>query len=705
MNVNNEGEATTKDRKSMGNLLRCPKVIISLYCLMHIICWATLVNLDFDLSLDAFTIGSTAKENMLLIDEIFGQSDDLNLLQGTKLRYGLEVIVKPKGNASLLSGESIRELRTIHQKIANSPIADNNGILVLDNVCVKQFGRCVIEGDYLFDEDFLSDVINTDLRYQASQIYSHARGGSGYGPYMLGKDIYTLYDTITELNALRFRYNLQSVRERGKLSEKWERGIIAQLLTWNHTFLDVSFGATSSLQDEFVKYFVMDVPLFAASFFGFIALSAIINSLFASLKMRNFVLALANIGSSLISIATTLGVLSMMGYQIVPIAIPCLLIQVVQSLLRWNLVTAELEYNHDRRSEVAGESVQAPHRMMSTISISSMIQITTFAVVGILTDSRFVQCSCLLLGRSSFSIAIALNVVHWYVIEAKLLCHYSSRLMFEQSIKTISASYWNMRLNMSRKSYRYVMYGIVTICTIMTIVLIGVVIWAMTLYRIGFKRSELIPAKDSYYHTFLKDFEDEFISGAPIMMIIKEPKMNNHTLIKQYFTMALSQCQKLPSTSSRFQVQWPTLVGDIKDLTGLLTGESTGLGLIKNDIKVERSAKGTPVIVKQSRAYCTYRTMDFSLSEIATMHGTYQIAEDLSKQFESLSLDTRDFISWFRLKDKISNISIQYCFFNIGVDHIRPLGFRINFTDFRRCSRHNCRCESMQFIYFNKANI
>jgi hypothetical protein len=226
----------------------------------------------------------------------------------------------PGRKMNILSKDYFDEINRINEYVlANVSVLDGGGEYVsFKDLCVKRFGRCVVEGTDILNEDFLNHLeklshLNKSLEDQT--IY-FGKNGITHLSFILGLD-FGLLENRPFAHTFKLRYSLRSdANNLTSADQKWELEFLKKISVLKSDLLEIKYAVSQSMVNEINANIFLDMYLLAATFM----LISLFATVFMSINTNRItspgvVLPAAGIFSAIFGITSAFGFLALCGYD------------------------------------------------------------------------------------------------------------------------------------------------------------------------------------------------------------------------------------------------------------------------------------------------------------------------------------------------------------------------------------------------------
>lgn len=227
-------------------------------------------------------------------------------------QYG-EVIVELKNENNILNITNWIHIEELNNYIQNTTVEDSSGnIYFYSDLCARSSNQCVVDGSFLLDSKFKSDMKIGNITYPP---YNLTTGQTVLLDRFIG-NVQTVNGLIKNATALKIRFNLKS--ESFELSRKWEIKFVERMASFQNTNIMVKYSYSDSLSVELSKNVTGDISVFSVTFTLMIVFAC-----FALMGMNcvdnRYYLGLAGILSTCLAILASFGLVSACGVAFVDI--------------------------------------------------------------------------------------------------------------------------------------------------------------------------------------------------------------------------------------------------------------------------------------------------------------------------------------------------------------------------------------------------
>lgn len=260
-------------------------------------------------------IGNTASKDQQTVETLFkiNTSANFNVQSLSDLgQYG-EVIVELKNENNILNITNWIHIEELNDYIQNTTVEDSSGnIYFYSDLCARSSNQCVVDGSFLLDSKFKSDMKIGNITYPP---YNLRTGQTVLLDRFIG-NVQTVNGLIKNATALKIRFNLKS--ESFELSRKWEIKFVERMASFQNTNIKVKYSYSDSLSVELSKNVTGDISVFSVTFTLMIVFAC-----FALMGMNcvdnRYYLGLAGILSTCLAILASFGLVSACGVAFVDI--------------------------------------------------------------------------------------------------------------------------------------------------------------------------------------------------------------------------------------------------------------------------------------------------------------------------------------------------------------------------------------------------
>ncbi|XP_053403808.1 patched domain-containing protein 3-like isoform X2 [Mercenaria mercenaria] len=179
--------------------------------------------------------------------------------------YWARVILKST-TGNLLEKTVLEEIKNFSSMIENISITNETGSMVqFSEICAKAFSKCYIDGDIVWDADFITAVENDQLTYP---VFLSPTFGPRYYAFNTGgrKSFDSLGQYLRGTELLKLEYTVRSDTENSRnLASKWVNEFKAKLESYRNRHFEIAYGHFNSLDEELHENIIGDILLFAAT--------------------------------------------------------------------------------------------------------------------------------------------------------------------------------------------------------------------------------------------------------------------------------------------------------------------------------------------------------------------------------------------------------------------------------------------------------
>lgn len=218
-----------------------------------------------------------------------------------------------KNGNNILNITHWEHIEELNDYIQNTTIEDSSGnIYLYSDLCARSSNQCVVDGSFLLDSTFKSDMKIGNITYPP---YNLTTGQTVLLDRFIG-NVQTVNGLIKHATALKIRFNL--ISESFDLSRKWEIKFVERMASFQNTDIMVKYSYSDSLSVELSKNVTGDISVFSVTFTLMIVFAC-----FALMGMNcvdnRYYLGLAGILSTCLAILASFGLVSVCGVAFVDI--------------------------------------------------------------------------------------------------------------------------------------------------------------------------------------------------------------------------------------------------------------------------------------------------------------------------------------------------------------------------------------------------
>ena len=279
---------------------------------------------------------SEARKNEKILKNLFGNNETLHeehyLFKlfdlGTTAEINFRVRKDP--NANILNKQYFDEILSIHKNIENITVQYKNETVRFEDLCATRYKKCWIEGSELLESDeffkFLKEkslelqLNKSETKTNPEDLVYFSRNGLNVMDPVMGKDFKLILDDNDKLVAdgnqkyaysdilklmYQFKFNPDVKNEKLRL---WQQEFLKFVKNLKTNYVSLTYSISSSLEEEIEASVRFDTKLLFAAFMIIIALSIVFIS-------SGIMLSFAGIFTVLFAISSSIGLLSLIGFQ------------------------------------------------------------------------------------------------------------------------------------------------------------------------------------------------------------------------------------------------------------------------------------------------------------------------------------------------------------------------------------------------------
>ncbi|XP_033733538.1 patched domain-containing protein 3-like [Pecten maximus] len=516
-----------------------------------------------------------ALTNTKKINEIFQNKSRNNfypkvITNLNKHAYG-GLIVRSKGNSSLLRIECLNELKRIDEIIRYEVqiVNDSGSNLHYEDVCVRKEGRCVVSGDFVLTKIFTMLMKTRHIPY----------------PYFVGRSLSGMFGNVgvvdgrlVSASMLRMMYHLrQDTDEDKQRSLAWETSYVNKLKHLQTNITHIAFRSSASVTKEIGKS-IFEERKFILTIVFMLAYAAFAISGGNCVSGRH-TLAIAGVMSSCLAVLGSFGAVSGTGVKFISICgvIPFLIIGIglddMFILMACMVDTPKTVPVRDRVK-----------KMMRTGGVAiTMTSLTDFSVFMVGSTSVFssVQYFCIYTGvavlfcylnQLLFVVpCIIINERRTYEWRHCITCQetrsYKQLRDTDHTVllslccggeppKSLSDSESPLDRYPKRLAQKGISYTPVKVGSVLLYIgYLGMAIYGAMNVCQNFSVSYLVP-EDSYVHQYLSWLEKDFPNEVVVSFVIDGELDYSHYAIQQKVAAMLKRARKEPFIQRKREINW-----------------------------------------------------------------------------------------------------------------------------------------------------
>lgn len=336
---------------------------------------------------------SPSMKNRELMEQLFPNDATSNFDIGRLTQMGRQtmVIITPKDNGSVLRSRVFYQAQLLDKLIKNITIEVDGSYYKYKDICAKNNGKC-FQNEYLKLEKRIPDLEN----------------GTDFLPYPLFLDDFTYEYVFYAVNlggvttdkegniinakALRLLYYADdSNHHKNEIALLWEEKAIEFLQTLHMDFIDLSYFASSSLENEIHRITVELLPLYAIAVIIMLCFSILTTVSSDWIESKPWCSVLASFSSG-VAVGASFGFLGYCGLEYIDIniAVPFLMLGIGMDdtfvlLAAWRCT--------DKKASVEDRMAKTYEDAAVSITVTSLTNFISF-LIGISAPFPVVRIFC-----------------------------------------------------------------------------------------------------------------------------------------------------------------------------------------------------------------------------------------------------------------------------------------------------------------------